>query len=166
MEKGLQTSAVNHFFEAVLSLENKEECYQFFEDVCTIKELAAIAQRVEVAKMLQEDGFKIVATGGTYDLIVSAGIPATKVKKLYEGRPNVADLITNGDVQMIINTPVGKESIHDDSYLRKTAIKAKVPYVTTVAAAKASAEGIRYVKTHKDSQLKSLQELHSEIHDK
>ena len=121
---------------------------------------------VEVAQMLHEDGFKIVATGGTYDLIASAGIPATKVKKLYEGRPNVADLITNGDVQMIINTPVGKESIHDDSYLRKTAIKAKVPYFTTVAAAKASAEGIRYVKTHKDSQLKSLQELHSEIHDK
>ena len=55
MEKGLQTSAVNHFFEAVLSLENKEECYQFFEDVCTIKELSAIAQRVEVAKMLREE---------------------------------------------------------------------------------------------------------------
>lgn len=55
MEKGIQTSAVNHFFEAVLSLENKEECYQFFEDVCTIKELAAIAQRVEVAKMLREE---------------------------------------------------------------------------------------------------------------
>ena len=55
MEKGLQTSAVNHFFEAVLSLENKTECYQFFEDVCTIKELIAIAQRVEVAKMLREE---------------------------------------------------------------------------------------------------------------
>ncbi len=121
---------------------------------------------VEVAQMLHEDGFKIVATGGTYDLIASAGIPATKAKKLYEGRPNVADLITNGDIQMIINTPIGKDSAHDDSYLRKTAIKAKVPYFTTVAAAKASAEGIRYVKTHKDSQLKSLQELHSEIHDK
>ena len=55
MEKGLQTVAVNHFFEAVLSLENKEECYKFFEDVCTIKELSAIAQRVEVAKMLREE---------------------------------------------------------------------------------------------------------------
>jgi TrpR-related protein YerC/YecD len=55
MEKGLQTSAVNHFFEAVLSLENKEECYQFFEDICTIKELTAIAQRLEVAKMLREE---------------------------------------------------------------------------------------------------------------
>lgn len=55
MEKGLHSSAVNHFFDAILSLENKEECYQFFEDVCTIKELAAIAQRLEVAKMLREE---------------------------------------------------------------------------------------------------------------
>ena len=55
MEKELHSAAVNHFFEAVLSLENKEECYQFFEDVCTIKELIAIAQRVEVAKMLREE---------------------------------------------------------------------------------------------------------------
>ena len=55
MEKELRSAAVNHFFDAVLSLENKEECYQFFEDVCTIKELAAIAQRVEVAKMLREE---------------------------------------------------------------------------------------------------------------
>ena len=55
MEKGLHSAAVNHFFEAVLSLENKEECYQFFEDVCTVKELAAIAQRLEVAKMLREE---------------------------------------------------------------------------------------------------------------
>ncbi len=55
MEKGLHSAAVNHFFESVLSLENKEECYQFFEDVCTIKELTAIVQRVEVAKMLREE---------------------------------------------------------------------------------------------------------------
>lgn len=55
MEKGLHSAAVNHFFDAVLSLKNKEECYQFFEDVCTVKELTAIAQRVEVAKMLREE---------------------------------------------------------------------------------------------------------------
>lgn len=55
MEKGLQSAAVSHFFDAVLALENKEECYQFFEDVCTIKELSAIAQRLEVAKMLREE---------------------------------------------------------------------------------------------------------------
>ena len=118
---------------------------------------------VEVAKSFSEDGFKIVATGRTYDTIAAAGIPATKVKKLFEGRPNVYDMITNGEIQIVVNTPVGKECIYDDSYLRKAAIKAKVPYMTTMAAAKASAEGIHYVKTHKESEIKSLQEYHSEI---
>ena len=121
---------------------------------------------VEVAKSLAEDGFKIVATAGTYNLITAAGVPATKAKKLYEGRPNVGDMITNGDFDLIINSPVGKDSIHDDSYLRKAAIKAKAPYITTVAAAKVTAEGIHYLKTHKGSEVKSLQELHGEIHDK
>ena len=120
---------------------------------------------VEVAKSLAGDGFKIVATGGTYDLITAAGIPAKKAKKLYEGRPNVGDMITNGDFDLIINSPVGKDSVHDDSYLRKAAVKAKTPYITTVAAAKVTAEGIHYVKTHEGSGIKSLQELHGEIHD-
>ena len=121
---------------------------------------------VEVAKSLAEDGFKIVATQGTYNLITAAGVPATKANKLYEGRPNVLDMITNGDFDMIINSPVGKDSVHDDSYLRKAAIKAKAPYITTVAAAKVTAEGIHYLKTHKSSEVKPLQELHSEICDK
>ena len=120
---------------------------------------------VEVAKSLAGDGFKIVATSGTCDLINAAGIPAVKAKKLFEGRPNVGDMITNGDFDLIINSPVGKDSIYDDSYLRKAAIKAKAPYITTVAAAKVAAEGIHYVKTHESGELKSLQELHSEIHD-
>ncbi len=120
-------------------------------------------EALEVAKIFAEDGFKIVATGGTYDIITEAGIPAEKVKKLYEGRPNVRDLITNGEVQLVINSPSGKNCITDDSYLRKAAIKAKVPYMTTIAAAKASAEGIHYVKTNPESEIKSLQEYHSEI---
>ncbi len=121
---------------------------------------------VQVAKSLVADGFDIVATSGTYDYLTEAGVPAKKVKKVYEGRPNVADIITNGEVQLILNSPVGKDAVTDDGYLRKAAIKAKIPYMTTVAAAIATAEGIHYVKTHKDSELKSLQELHSEIHDK
>ena len=121
---------------------------------------------VEVARSLAEDGFAIVATEGTCNLITAAGVPATKAKKLYEGRPNVGDMITNGDFDLIINSPVGKDSVHDDSYLRKAAIKAKVPYITTVAAAKVTAEGIHYLRTHKGSEVKSLQELHGEIHDK
>ena len=121
---------------------------------------------VEVAKSLYEDGFKIVATNNTCKIINEAGIPAEKVKKLFEGRPNISDMIANGEIQLIINSPVGKDSVNDDSYLRKAAIKAKVPYMTTIAAAKATADGIHYVKSHESGQLKSLQELHSEIHDK
>lgn len=124
------------------------------------------AEVVEVAKSFSEDGFHILATGNTYELISDAGIPATKVKKLYEGRPNILDMITNGDIDLIINSPVGKDSVHDDSYLRKAAIKAKVPYMTTIAAAKATADGIHYVKTHQTGEIKSLQALHSEIKDK
>jgi len=120
----------------------------------------------DIARSLADDGFHIVATGHTYDLIRKAGIPAKKVKKLYEGRPNILDMITNGQIDLIINSPAGKESRHDDSYLRKAAIKAKIPYMTTMAAARATASGIHYVKTCGQGDVKSLQLLHSEIHDK
>ena len=124
------------------------------------------AEVVDVAREFHESGFKIVATGSTHKLITEAGIPADKVKKLSEGRPNILDAITNGDYQLIVNSPAGKEAVTDDSYLRKAAIKGKIPYMTTMAAAKATAEGIRYIKEHGHSDVKSLQELHSEIHDK
>ena len=121
---------------------------------------------VEIARLFHEDGFHIVATGATYELIREAGIPAEFVKKRSEGRPNTLDLITNGKIDLIVNSPVGKDSVNDDSYLRKAAIKGKIPYMTTIAAARATAKGIRYVKTHDSGEVKSLQELHSEIHDK
>ena len=121
---------------------------------------------VEVARLFHEDGFHIVATGATYELIREAGIPAEFVKKRSEGRPNTLDLITNGKIDLIVNSPVGKDSVNDDSYLRKAAIKGKIPYMTTIAAARATAKGIRYVKSHESGEVKSLQELHSEIHDK
>ena len=121
-------------------------------------------EALKVAESLVGDGFKVYATGGTYDRLTAAGIPAEKILKLYEGRPNCYDLITNGQIQLIINSPIGKNSLHDDSYLRKAAIKAKVPYVTTMAAALATADGIHYVKTHSEHSVKSLQEIHSEIH--
>ena len=121
------------------------------------------AEVVEVAKRFAEDGFEIIATGSTCDIINQAGIKAQKVKKLYEGRPNILDMITNGQIDLIINSPIGKDSVHDDSYLRKAAIKAKIPYMTTIAAAKATADGIHYVKNHKDENIKSLQALHAKI---
>ncbi len=118
---------------------------------------------VEAAKIFEADGFKIVATSGTCDTLNAAGVNAIKVKKLYEGRPNISDMIANGEIQLIVNSPIGKNSVNDDSYLRKAAIKAKVPYITTVAGAKASAEGIHYIKTHEYGEVKSLQQLHGEI---
>lgn len=121
------------------------------------------AEVVEVAQAFADAGFHIVATGNTCSLIREAGIEAEKVNKLYEGRPNILDLITNGKIQLVVNSPVGKESVHDDSYLRKAAIKAKIPYMTTIAAALATAHGIKYVKDHGNGDVKSLQELHSEI---
>lgn len=122
-------------------------------------------ESVEVARKLFNDGFKILATGSTYEGIISAGIPAKKIKKLSEGRPNVLDIITNNEVELIVNSPVGKDSTSDDSYLRKAAIKAKIPYITTMAAALATADGIHKVKKGINTEIKSLQELHSEIHD-
>ena len=160
---GLSRSYGEAFFKAQEAIQSKLPLEGTVLISVNAKDKAEV---VDVAKSFAGDGFKIVATGGTYDLIHEAGIPAEKVKKLYEGRPNISDMITNGDIQLIINSPVGKDSVHDDSYLRKAAIKAKVPYMTTIAAAKATADGIHYVKTHESSEVKSLQTLHSEIRDK
>ena len=124
------------------------------------------AEVAEVARNFQEAGFRILATGNTCKLIQEAGIPAELVKKLYEGRPNVLDMITNGQIDLIINSPVGADSVHDDSYLRKAAIKGKIPYMTTIAAAKATAEGILYVKRNGSGEVHSLQSLHSQIKDR
>ena len=121
---------------------------------------------VDVAKVFAENGFHIMATKHTCQLIQESGIQAELVKKLYEGRPNILDLITNGKIDIVVNSPVGKDSVHDDSYLRKAAIKARIPYYTTIAAAKAAAEGIYYIKNHGNSEVQSIQELHSEIRDK
>ena len=120
-------------------------------------------QVVELAQGYYDAGFTIVATSNTYNLINENGIPAEKIKKIYEGRPNISDALTNGELAMIINTPNGKQSAHDDSYIRKSAIKMKIPYVTNIAAAKASLEGIMEMKIHGSHEVKSLQEYHKAI---
>ena len=122
---------------------------------------------IEIATAFHDLGFKLLATGKSYEIIKEAGIPCEKIYKLYEGsRPNIADAITNGDIQMIINTPAGKTSIYDDSYIRKAAIKHRIPYMTTMAAAKASAEGIKAVKNNHHIGVKSLQAHHADIKEK
>lgn len=118
---------------------------------------------VQIARDFYELGFKILATGKSYEMIIDAGIPAKRIFKIYEGRPNIADEIANGEIQLIINTPAGKTSAYDDSYIRKEAIRHRVPYITTMAAAKASADGIRAVKNNTHIGVKSLQSYHAEI---
>ena len=118
---------------------------------------------VDIARSFNELGFHIIATGKSYEMIKEAGIPCDKIFKIYEGRPNIADEIANGEIQMIINTPAGKTSAHDDSYIRKAAIKHRVPYMTTMAAAKASAEGIKAIKNNTHLGVKSLQAHHADI---
>lgn len=121
---------------------------------------------VDVARGFYENGFSIVATGATCDLINKAGIPAEKIAKLNAGRPNILDYISNGKIDLIVNTPHGKKEVQDDSYVRKAAIKNRIPYMTTMMAAKATVEGISAVKGTDKLQVKSLQAFHSEITDK
>ncbi|MGI5943076.1 MAG: carbamoyl-phosphate synthase large subunit [Pelotomaculaceae bacterium] len=110
-------------------------------------------------------GFKILATEGTHNFLKENGIPSREIKKLAQGRPNIVDGITNGEINLVINTPSGKSSQYDDSYIRKTAIKYSVPYITTTAAALASARGIAaYKENHyTEGSIKSLQEYHADI---
>ena len=118
---------------------------------------------VEVARGFVDCGFKVIATGGTADLLNEAGIPAKKTFKLQQGRPNILDAITNNEVDIVINTPNDQKGADDDSYIRKAAIRKRVFYVTTMAGAKATVEGIKAVKAGKGKQIKSLQEFHAEI---
>ena len=118
---------------------------------------------LKVAKRFADEGFKILATGNTYKSIKENGIAVDRINKLHEGRPNILDAIANDEIDLIINSPSTRESIHDDSYIRKAAIKGKIPYVTQLAAAKATISGIREVKAHGKGDVWSVQELHKKI---
>ncbi len=123
-------------------------------------------EMIEVARDLKQAGFKILATKGTQKALADADIVSEFVYKLNEGRPNIIDFMTNGKIDLMINTPASANEHIDDSDLRKTAIKKKVPYITTIAAAKATADGIKSMLLPGCGVVKSLQELHSEITDK
>jgi carbamoyl-phosphate synthase large subunit len=120
---------------------------------------------LETAQLFAKLGFKLKATEGTHKFLIENGVPCEEIKKLHEGRPNIVDGITNHEINLVINTPFGKRSQHDDSYIRKAAIKYKVPYITTMAAALASAKGIAaYTENNSiETSLNSLQEYHSKI---
>jgi len=120
---------------------------------------------LDIARKFAELDFDIIATEGTYNYLAKNGIKCRKVKKMFEGRPNIVDLILNGEIQLIVNTPAGKQSQHDDSYIRKSAIKYRIPYITTMTAALASVKGIAaYKQNHgTDDKVKSLQSYHNDI---
>ncbi|MCP4199098.1 MAG: carbamoyl-phosphate synthase large subunit [Proteobacteria bacterium] len=120
------------------------------------------AEVIEVAKKFKELGFNIKATKGTSDFLTEKGVDSDMILKQHEGRPNIVDGIKNREICLVINTPSGKMSQHDDSYIRKTAIKYKVPYITTLAAATAAAKGIEEARGGKVI-VRSLQEYHSMI---
>ena len=116
----------------------------------------------ETAKQFADLGFNIKATEGTHKYLSSEGIKSQLILKMHEGRPNIVDALMNGEIQLVINTPSGKLSQHDDSYIRKTSIKYKVPYMTTLAAAVAAAKGIANYRQGKKS-VKALQSYHADI---
>lgn len=123
------------------------------------------AQALEVAREFVKLGFKIKATSGTQKYLADNNVQAEIINKIHEGRPNIVDNITNKEIQLIINTPIGKRSQDDDSYIRKTAIKYKISYITTMAAANATVKGIAAFKESKNkvAPIKSLQEYHGNI---
>jgi carbamoyl-phosphate synthase large subunit len=117
---------------------------------------------LEAARRFTELGFSLVATEGMHMFLAKSGIPSSHILKLHEGRPNIVDAIKNGEIQLIVNTPVGKMSVHDDSYIRKAAIKYQVPHITTTAAAIAAAKGISAVLQGRGD-VRSLQQYHAMI---
>jgi len=118
---------------------------------------------LETAKRFVQLGFKLFATEGTQAYLDQHGVSATLINKMHEGRPNIADAIKNDEIQLVVNTPIGRLSIHDDSYIRKAAIKHKIPYITTTAAAIAAAEGIAACRPSGKGHVRSLQEYHQQL---
>jgi len=117
---------------------------------------------LEAAANFRDMGFRILATAGTRQFLESHGIPATLILKVHEGRPNIVDVIKNREIDLVVNTPAGRLSEYDDSYIRKNAIKYKIPYITTTSAALSATEGIKE-RQNGEYNVRSLQDYHSSI---
>ncbi|MGN6724600.1 MAG: ATP-grasp domain-containing protein, partial [Tepidisphaeraceae bacterium] len=117
------------------------------------------ADIVPIARQFEESGFKIIATGGTHDVLAKAGITAERINKLAEGRPNIRDFIKNGQVQLIVNTPTKKGPATDEGKIRSMAVSHKVTILTTLTAARAAARAIADLQKHGWS-VKPLQAYH------
>jgi carbamoyl-phosphate synthase large subunit len=113
-----------------------------------------------IARRFHELGFTVLATEGTARYLRQRGIPAERVLKVYEGRPNAVDLVVSGQVQLLINTPLGKLPQQDDYILRQTALQHRIPYTTTMSAANAAGDAIIAMRS-RVGEVKSLQEWHA-----
>jgi len=122
-------------------------------------------EALEIARQFKQIGYDIAATGGTYQYLIDNNVDCKYVKKVYEGRPNLNDALTNGEYAFVINTPSPSnvQAQNDDSYIRKTVIRKKICYATTLSAAKAAANALKYIKNNSAPTIKSLQEFHADI---
>ena len=121
------------------------------------------SEAIDVARRFKQLGFQIKATRGTHGFLREQGIASELIEKMHEGRPNIVDGIMNGEIHLVINTPVGRQGQHDDSYIRKNAIKYKIPYITTMAGALATAKGIAAWHQREKGVVKSLQSYHEDL---
>jgi carbamoyl-phosphate synthase large subunit len=115
-----------------------------------------------IARKFHEMGFSLVATTGTATHLRTHGIPVSTVYKVHEGRPNCLDMILNGGVQLLVNTPLGKHAQRDDYTMRQAAIRNHVAYTTTLSAARAAADAILSLKSQ-PATVRSLQEWQQDI---
>jgi len=116
---------------------------------------------VPVARELAAKGFALVATAGTAARLRAEGLHVEEILKVHEGRPNIEDAIRSGEIQLVINTPVGRQAAHDDRDLRRAALEYDVPIVTTLAGARAAVEGIAALQEHRTVEVTALQDIHS-----
>ena len=119
---------------------------------------------LEAAMNFRDMGFRILSTAGTKKFLEEYGITATLILKVHEGRPNIVDAIKNGEIDLLVNTPAGRLSEYDDSYIRKNAIRYKIPYITTTSAALSATKGIKD-RQNGAYMVRSLQEYHASIED-
>jgi carbamoyl-phosphate synthase large subunit len=117
---------------------------------------------VAAANGLLAMGFKLTATGGTFKVLNRHGIKCERVNKVHEGRPNVVDLIKSGEIDLIINTPLGKVTRHDDGMIRSDAYQVGIPCLTTMSAAMAAIEGIQALRGD-EAKVKCLQEFYQSV---
>jgi carbamoyl-phosphate synthase large subunit len=117
---------------------------------------------VPVARRLADEGFSLTATAGTAAVLAAAGLAVEPVLKVHEGRPNIEDAIRSGSIQLIINTPIGRQAAHDDKYLRRAALDYAVPTVTTLAGARAAVEAIAALQ-QQHLEINALQDIHRRL---